>query len=172
MRQKTGWWKENISFVVFVVLLSLLVVASGVIVALKQMRGENESVLNVSIGNGTTSGEYTIEELHMKPGESVEYTLKIQADVTGKYALKWHFTTTGACNMQEYVIVEIETEQESIAVQSLHTLLGGEEIEWETSLTAGEEAQGTLRYVMPLSVGNEAQGTEANFSFSISSVMV
>ena len=74
--------------------------------------------------------------------------------------------------MQEYVIVEIETEQESIAVQSLHTLLGGEEIEWETSLTAGEEAQVTLRYVMPLSVGNEAQGTEANFSFSISSVMV
>lgn len=116
---------------------------------------------------GTTVKTYEINELALAPGDSKEYELIYYSSVSGAYKLQVNFVDKSGGTLKYYLNVEIEADGYK-ASGNLFALMAAEE---GTELELYLEAKGTnslkIRFIMPENIGNEAQGTTADFDIVV-----
>ena len=108
--------------------------------------------------NGNTTRELSVDFKDLNPGTDGQYVINLKAQNAKDYSVVLRFHGEG--KIKDYIDVEITTDAEGFECEKkkLADLLDGEEIALGKGAT-----RITVSYSMPVDVGNEAQGAEANF---------
>ncbi len=113
--------------------------------------------------NGVTQEKFEIDGLNLKPGDNREYELKYSCVGGGLYDLTFEFNSKALGGMEKYIVVEVEDSNRKVSLP-LNTLFEkGNPIEITINLNEKLEETVYLRFIMPVEVGNEAQGTTTSF---------
>lgn len=127
----------------------------------------DKHIIKVGIEPDTTKS-IRFEELHLRPGESCEYTLSLSSEYEQAYRLSVCFEDQDpALTLKNYAYVRMETDGEVLCDDRLSEMFEGETIELMLDFTDGETNDIKIIYYMPEDVGNEAQSTEANFKLFV-----
>lgn len=115
--------------------------------------------------NGTTTSLLKIGEFNLKPGEDREYVVNLKSKVSGDYKINLDFTEITYSELKRFINVEIIVRDDESYYRTLSELLDSEEkIEFMSSLKWDMATRILIRFHMPIEVGNEAQGTVADFN--------
>ncbi len=108
--------------------------------------------------NGNTAKELSVDFKDLKPGSDGQYVINLNAKNARDYSVVLKFRGDG--QIKDFIDVEVTTDAEGFECKKskLADLLGGEEMDLGKGAT-----KITVRYSMPVDVGNEAQGAEATF---------
>lgn len=107
--------------------------------------------------------EFIANGLH--PGDTKEYTLNITSKIAGDYTVDFEFIEEKHGLLKNFIDVTLEYEGTSYTYK-LVELLDGQTIQFTCHISK-EPAVILVRFVMPIDVGNEAQGTSADFFASL-----
>ncbi len=121
--------------------------------------------------NGTEVFERKVDLPSLRPGEDFEYKVKFKSRAADDYDIGIEFKEVGESTLKDFVNVEI-CYGEEVYVHTLCEMLDeNKKVNFVCAL--GEEpAQITIRFSMPEEVGNEAQGTVADFDVLLSTNIV
>lgn len=115
--------------------------------------------------NGTTTSLLKIGEFNLKPGEDREYVVNLKSKVSGDYKINLDFTEITYSELKRFINVGIIVRDDESYYRTLSELLDSEEkIEFMSSLKWDVATRILIRFHMPIEVGNEAQGTVADFN--------
>lgn len=148
------------------VFMSLMILAGGGLSAYFLFDKAREDVIEINISEGETK-EISFENLNIAPGESDEYTVELICEVEDSFELFFDFSEKESSPLKSFVYARIEIEGEVICDRLLSELLSGESVSCEAVLGGDAPLAVHITYYMPTSVGNEAQGAEANFEILI-----
>lgn len=152
MRRKVGY------------ILTLCAVATAFIGLLLWFNLKTDGVLasktTLKIDSASTK-TLTAEIKDIYPGESGEYEINLTGDGASAYIVKLDFKKRGDGTLGKYLTVTISTGSVTVE-KSLEELFEGAEVE----LGANAEKI-TIKYSMPLDVGNEAQGAKTSFYLDV-----
>ena len=109
-----------------------------------------------------------MEGLNLKPGEVFEYTINIKCELEGHYNIKLSLSELRHGGLEQFVDTQI-TYESGTANGNLLDLLNktDEVISYDCMLSLFKPQSIVLRYSLPESVGNEAQGKFADFKVVI-----
>ncbi len=107
--------------------------------------------------NGDTNKTLTAELSDFYPGLTKTFEIRLDGSAADDYVVTLNFRHEQGGKLEDYLMVVISTSEIKIE-KTLKELLDGEEI------SLGKNADEIyISYTMPESVGNESQGTTANF---------
>lgn len=156
--------KRDLTYFLLAALVVTIAVCVFLIVHLQSKRDKGESLLNVTLSTeGVTQERLEFEALSLSPGQSREYTVNVSGGMDCPYAISLAFTQTAESTMRDFVNVKVYANGELLADSSLASLFAGETIALSHTFGKDETLGITVRYEMPESVGDEAQGTSASF---------
>lgn len=115
-------------------------------------------------GDGVTQKELNVELGAMYPGESAEYTVDLRNTAEKRYNITLSFNPGKTVTLAEYIDLEISYGNTTLKNAFLSDFLYGEEL---TFVMETDTETLVFRYLMPLSVGNEAQSATAEFDIII-----
>ncbi len=129
---------------------------------------EDQEVIKVSLEEGVPE-KVEFKNLAMIPGEVATFDAQIYSDIRSNCTLEIEFEelTDKAQNnrLKEYVVAAIHVNGEFLCEKPLSELLDGETLTLEDcKLNNTDGLALTFTYVMPLDVGNEAQGADTIFN--------
>lgn len=127
------------------------------------LQTENNLEENVIVYvDGDTHETFKAELTGFYPGKSQEYTITFNGELTDNYRITVDFIDDKkVCTLEDYLEVTILTSDLKIE-KTLKELLDGDEIELGVVATEIK-----FIYHMPEAMGNEAQGTTADFYLSV-----
>ena len=144
----------------FVVLMAISITLVVFIEYAKEVFPENITVQS----EGVTETILPIRDLRLNPSESKDYSINLVCEATGSYLVTLDFLETVDGGMKEFVDVSVTVGGALTYSGRLSELIAGEaRAEFETELSATEPVVITVHYEMPREIGNEAQGTYADF---------
>jgi len=150
----------NILIVSFLLIGMMAVMLITFLEETKQNLAENIKVSE----NGVTESVQTVRDLKLNPTESKAYSVNLVCSATGSYRIRLDYEEQRDGGMKPFVDVTVKLDGEVIYEGKLIALLdNGEEIEFIGELQEKEPLVVTICYLMPRDVGNEAQGTYADF---------
>ena len=120
--------------------------------------------------NGITETLIPVRDLVLSPGVEKDYDVKLICDASGSYFVRIDFQekADGDGGMKEFVDVIVEFDGKEVYQGRLTELIDeGFVIDTEHELKAKDPVDVTFRYIMPMEIGNEAQGTYAYFDVHI-----
>lgn len=152
MRRKVGY------------ILTLCAVATAFIGLLLWFNLKTDGVLSskttLKIDSAATK-TLTAEISGVSPGDSREYEINLAGDEASAYVVKLDFRKRGDGTLGKYLYVTVSTESVTVE-KSLEELFDDGQVE------LGKNAEKiTIRYSMPLDVGNEAQGANVFFYLDV-----
>lgn len=110
----------------------------------------------------------SFRDLQLSPTESREYTVNLICAASGSYRVSLEYDETKDGGMKPFVNVAILCDGVTEFEGNLGELLdGGVITSFMSELHATDPVEITFRYVMPREVGNEAQGTYADFDIHL-----
>ena len=158
---------KNRSVNILIVSLLLLALLSVMLIVLVEKAHDDfDKGITVS-ANGVTESLIKVRDLKLNPTESKEYDVNLICLASGKYNISLDYETTADGGMQEFVNVTVTVHGEAVYEGGLKALLDGEIIHFEGELFEEDPLTVTIRYEMPESVGNEAQGTFVDFDVKL-----
>ncbi len=139
-------------------------ILAGLILFVVVTSRQNEFSKSIRLqANGTTEEKMEITGLNFKPGDNREYELTYSCTDGGKYDLTFVFKTTKAGGMEPFISVELENGDRKVTVPLKDVLEDERGIETTLYFEKKKKESVYLRFSMPIEVGNEAQGTTADF---------
>ena len=155
---------KNRSINILIVALLLLVVMSVVLFVFIEYAHEVfEENITVS-ADGVTRSVKAVKDLKLNPTESKEYNVNLVCEASGDYHISLDFKEKRDGGMKKFVNVTVSLGDDVMYEGDLATLLDTEKvIEFDGTLEADDPLPVTVRYEMPREIGNEAQGTSADF---------
>ncbi len=154
----------NILIVALLLLACMAVVLIVFVEDVHRKFGENIAVSS----DGVTESIKEVKDLMLNPTESKEYSVNLVCEATGKYAIALEFIEKIDGGMKNFVDVTVKLGADVVYEGSLAELLdGGERIEFEGTLEDDVPLPVSVCYMMPYDVGNEAQGTSADFNVKL-----
>lgn len=112
---------------------------------------------------GETQKTLKAEITDFYPGKEASYKIELTGSRAQDFTVTLNFRDDDGGELKEYIIVTIETNVEGDSSEkSLKELLNGESLELGKGATEIE-----IRYRMPETVGNEAQGTSVEFYIDV-----
>lgn len=124
---------------------------------------DDNSVIKVSLDNEETEA-VAFETLSLIPGASCEYTIKLKKGSQKAYNLTLDFVETEDHNLKKFARVQILSDGETVCDELLAKVLDeGEHIVLPVDFQKDQNTELTVRYYLPLEVGNEAKNAEALF---------
>lgn len=139
-----------------------LVILLGVVLVALLLANNDKIVKNIKLkedGITKESLEFSANGLH--PGDEKEYTINITSSVVGKYSVKFDFIEDKDGLLKSFIDVTL-TYGDTSYTYTLAELLDGQTINFVCDVS-NEPAVITVKFVMPIETGNEAQGTYADF---------
>ena len=119
--------------------------------------------------NGVTEKVFTVRDLMLNPSESKEYTVELVCDASGSYDISLDFEEKHNGGMKKFVSVTVTCGDDVVYEGNLTKLLdkNSPDIEFDGELYAEDPLPITIRYEIPRNIGNEAQGTSADFDIHV-----
>jgi hypothetical protein len=135
---------------------------------LESVKQDFEDNIKVS-EDGVTESVQQVRDLKLNPTESKEYRVDLVCAASGSYYIYIDYEEKEDGGMKPFVEVTVKLGDEVVYEGSLAMLLedGCEPIQLEGELHAEEPLPITVCYLMPREVGNEAQGTYADFDLHL-----
>lgn len=121
---------------------------------------------NITVSaEGKTTTTLPIRDLHLIPAETKEYSVNLVCEASGDYNVILEFNEEKDGGMKGFVNVTVSCDGESIFEGSLVELFEkGKTLEFIRTIEADDPTVITFSYSMPREIGNEAQGTFADFN--------
>ncbi len=161
--------KRNIA--ILSVAMILLTLTAIMLMFLIDRAHENfDDDVTVTVNEVTTSS-VPVRNLYLTPGDKKEYKVNVLCDASGHYNLYLDYREEHDGGMKPFVNVEIWCEgiEEIVYEGPLTDLLDGEEIiTLDGDLNSRDPLEIKIYYEMPLTTGNEAKGTSADFNIILS----
>lgn len=157
--------KNRAGFTYFLLAALVVSIVTGVfiIVIFLHKREQGESIMEIELSaDGVTQESLNVDGLTLTPGKSVEYTLSLLGGV-GEYTFDFSVEQTAFSNMQAFVNVYFFVDDECKAQVGLDKLYAGESVSLTHTFLLDEPTEIVIRYEMPSTTGDEAQGTSATF---------
>lgn len=119
--------------------------------------------------DGVTESILAVRDLKLNPTESKEYSVSLVCDASGLYNIQLDYEEKNDGGMKPFVDVIVKLDGSVIYEGGLAELLDndGEPIRFECELNATEPLVVSFCYSMPYDIGNEAQGTYADFDINL-----
>lgn len=154
-------------FIIISALLMLGLMASMLVMFV--MKAHENFPKNIKVReNGVTEDVFTIRDLQLCPNQSKEYEVDLVCDASGDYNITMTYEELQQGTMKHYVDVVVKANGETVYTGKLSTLIDNKEIiSFDGTLLAKEPLILTVTYTMPYEVGNEAQGTSADFDIHL-----
>lgn len=159
---------KNKSINILIVSLLLLgIMAVSLIVFLGKAKEDFPKNITVS-ENGITESVLTVRDLKLNPTESKEYNVNLVCAASGSYHIYLDYEEKEDGGMKPFIDVIVKFDNAVVYEGELAALLNtGEVIQFEGELHKAEPLVVSICYVMPYDVGNEAQGTYADFDIHL-----
>ncbi len=160
---------KNKSINILIVSLLLLgIIAVMLIVFLGKAKEDFPENITVS-EDGVTESILAVRDLKLNPTESKEYSVNLVCAASGSYHIYLDYEEKEDGGMKSFVDVTVKFDGKVVYEGDLAALLGdeGELIQFEGELHAEEPLVVSICYLMPYDVGNEAQGTYADFDIHL-----
>lgn len=125
---------------------------------------------NITVSaDGVTESILAVRDLKLSPTESKEYSVNLVCAASGSYHIYLDYEEKEDGGMKPFVDVTVKFGDEVIYEGELAALLAddGDLIKFEGELHAEEPLVVSICYLMPYDVGNEAQGTYADFDIHL-----
>ena len=106
-------------------------------------------------------------DLTLVPGEESKYSLILTSAYEDDYDISLHFSETEDRLLKEYAYVRIECGDEVLCDKRLSEVLDGDPIAFKHRLSSETDCEVVVSYYLPIEIGNEAEGTAAEFSLMI-----
>lgn len=149
--------------ILIVSLLMLGVMAVMLITFLGKVKEDFDKNITVS-EDGVTESVLTVRDLKLNPTESKEYSVNLVCAATGSYHISIDYEEKADGGMKPFIDVTVKAGDEVVYEGKLTALLdNGEIIRFDGELYEKEPLVVSICYLMPYDVGNEAQGTYADF---------
>jgi hypothetical protein len=158
--------KDNKQIRVNVLIFGLLIVgAMAVVLLVFLIKAKEEFPDHITVSqDGVTESILPVRNLKLHPSESKEYSVNLVCAASGGYHIYLDFEETQDGGMKHFVNVSVSVGGELTYEGSLLGLLDGDEVVYfERELYEVEPQVITISYLMPHEIGNEAQGTYADF---------
>ena len=153
----------------WVITIAGILMLIGVILTLYfYLNPEEDNVIQINLDDELTTEKVAFESLSMIPSETNEYVMKVKSQKEGLTALKIAFEEVGDGKLKNFVFVIIEFNGEELCNAPMSEMFDGKTVEFESKLYKNKPIEITVKYYMPDTVGNEAQGTEATFDLVLS----
>lgn len=118
--------------------------------------------------NGVTESILAVRDLKLNPTESKEYSVNLVCAASGSYHIYLDYEEKEDGGMKPFIDVTVKFDDEVIYEGELAALLDGDEvIQFEGELHETEPLVVSICYLMPYDIGNEAQGTYADFDIHL-----
>ena len=120
---------------------------------------------NITVdADGVTEEVVAVRELMLLPTESKEYSINLVCAASGAYRIFLDYEEKADGGMKPFVDVVVKSDDKVVYSGNLAELIDGKRtVEFEGELFAKDPLVVTVCYEMPGGVGNEAQGTFADF---------
>ena len=159
--------KDRSFYILLVAILLLSLMALMLWLFLHKADEEFEGSILVK-ENGITETLIPVRDLTLVPGDKKEYDIKLVCQASGSYFIHLDFEERDDGGMKEFVNVVVEFDGVQVYEGRLTELLDdGKIIETEDNLYAEDPVIVTVRYIMPIETGNEAQGTSSDFDIHV-----
>lgn len=156
------------SFYILITSILLLCVMSLMLIVFLNRADEKFEGSITATENGITETLIPVRDLVLSPGISKEYDVNLICEASGVYFVHLDLQENHDGGMKEFVNVVIEFDGEKVHEGPLTELLDdGLVVETTATLEAEEPVLITFRYSMPVTIGNEAQGTTSEFDVHV-----
>ncbi len=151
--------KVQLGFII--VLVFLIGVGAGLLVWL--LHSNDNFVQDVELeSEGVTTKELAYSAENFLPGDTREYALTVHCAEAGEFSVSFSSKSTGTGVLWQYLDIEIVYGELSKEV-AFAELFEGSALNFDVTLEEEVPMRFTIRYKMPLGVGNEAQKERADF---------
>ena len=151
---------------ILLVIGSLLLVIGVILMAWSMWLKPDPNVIKVSLTDGETR-PIKFEGLGLVPGQSCEYTIKLNADIEGTCDLTFDFDETEEKTLKHYARVKIVANETTLYDELLATAFESEGIVIPVDFDKKSNTELTVVYYMPIEVGNEAKNAAAVFELKL-----
>lgn len=157
---------KSVNILIFSLLL-LGIMAVMLIVFIDKAHDDFKEDIKVS-ADGVTEETLTVRELKLNPTEKKEYEIRLTCQASGSFYIFLDYEESDDGGMKPYVDVTVRCSDTVVYEGKLSELLDNDKIiEFEETLDSTEPLPVTICYEMPYYVGNEAQGTYADFDIHL-----
>ena len=157
---------KNINMLITAMIL-IIVFSVMLAVFLAMAHDEFDDNITVTV-DGVTEKTLKVRDLRLSPTEKKEYVVGVFCSASGGYDISLTYVETLDGGMKPFVNVWVECEGVRVYEGTLVDLLdGGTVIRFAGELEAKDPLPITFCYEMPYEIGNEAQGTSADFDIKL-----
>lgn len=151
---------------IYILIFTIIVaIAIGGILLINNISTHNEFKKNITVSaDGETTHVLNFENLKVLPGKAVEYVVNLQSSLNGDFIISLDFINVLSGGLENYVIVETEINGDK-RKYSMTTLFNDVDIVYNSALFQSNELK--IKYSIPDSVGNEAQGKFVKFDIKL-----
>lgn len=160
--------KTNRNIGIMIVAFLLFVVLSVILIVFL-IRAHENFEKNIKVKeNGVTEAVFAVRDLALVPTESREYHINLVCEASGGYHVFLDYNEKKDGGMKHFVEVTVKVDGKTVHVGSLAELIDdGKTVTFDSELYADDPVVITVVYRMPDDVGNEAQGTYADFDICL-----
>ncbi len=148
-----------------ITLILLSVTVAGIIVGFRTLHSQElfsrDKTVTLRGTRSRTERAVSLEELY--PGALLISTIHLKADPGDRYALTLQLVEDGETPLADYIDIELRLDGETVGRTTLRDCLNGQAFSCTATFAEGGNAELELRYSMDETVGDEAQGTAADF---------
>lgn len=155
-----------------ILIISLIVVTiAGIVIGVWNYTSQDAYIneKTITLADDVQSEEMKVNLSGIAPGVKATYTLNLQANSGDSFDAVMDFEKTGADSLAPYIAVEILVDGESVGNGSLAELLDGKQFNFHIDFDGTTAVEVEIIYSMGLDVGDEAQGTSADFDMILTS---
>lgn len=151
--------KVHLGFIIVLVLL--IGVGAGLLIWI--LHSNDNFVRDVELeSEGVTTKELVYTTENFLPGQTRDYSLSVHCSEAGDFSVSFSCKSTGTGVLWQFLDIEIIYGEISKEV-AFAELFEGSALDFDVSLEKDVPMSFTIRYKMPLDVGNEAQKERADF---------
>lgn len=123
--------------------------------------------------NGEINEVIEVDELSLKPGTDLTYTVNVHCKKTNDYILTLNFVEHGSGTLDDFLDVTVKLDGQVLKQTKLSDLISGRQtISLNRKYTIGTTLKFEITYSMALEVGNEAQGATCDFDMYVLSSVI
>ena len=155
--------KNKYANILIVALLLLAIVSVMLVVFLTDAKEKFPEKITVD-ADGVTESILPVRDLRLNPTESKEYSVNLVCIASGSYHIYVDYEESDDGGMKHFVEVTLKFDGETVYEGSLAELIDSDKtVQFDGELEEDEAVAVSFCYRMPDEVGNEAQGTYADF---------
>lgn len=144
-----------------------IVVICGIVLGVFVLKNRDDFTKNITLGDKSVEEEIAVSLSGFYPGSSQSYTVKFGGASVEGYTVSLGFSEDGDCTLAQFIVLTISLNGEKLSEDKLDKFIGGEDCSFALSSSENGGAEIKLEYSMPEDVGNEAQGTVAEFVVTV-----